>query len=288
VILSRGKVIRFQSFNACQELPVRVYWATTQDFKYSLDCHPEVELQLIQKGVGEYRINGARYSFRRNTLLIVRPKQVHKCLPKPHCRIEKVCLVFSWKLVEHGWPLSFVDSLPRLLQLSEAAATRVIMRLRNISDEIDKKDAYWGSAISGELVNLIILLHRNRRQQVQPSVCHPVVQEVIQFLDEHFKGPLSILELAKRFGLSPSRLAHVFKRDMKCGIKRYALERQMAEAKMLLEREQCPQARLVAELVGFHDYRLFHRHFKRVIGCTPSEHRRFQTRTSRSSVGVGD
>ena len=284
--MSREKVIEFQSFNACQKVAVRVYWATTNDFHYSLDCHPEVELQLIQKGVGEYRINGTRYPFRRNTLLIVRPKQVHQCLPNPHCRIEKVCLVFSWKLVEHGWPLSFVDGLPRLFQLSESAVTQVIMRLRNISDEIDKKDAYWGSVIPGELVNLIILLHRNRRQQVQPSICHPVVQEALQFLDEHFKEPLSIPELAKRFGLSPSRLSHVFKRAMKCGIKRYVLERQMAEAKMLLEREHCPQVRLVAESVGFDDYRLFHRHFTRVIGCTPSEHRRFQTRTPTSSVGL--
>ena len=285
--MSRGKVIKFQSFNACRELPVRIYFSTTRRFHYSLDRHPEVEFQLIQKGAGEYCINGTRYPFRRNTLLIIRPKETHQGLPSARCRVEKVCLVFSWKLIKCYLPEVVVDRLPRRVQLSEKTAMRVIMHMHNISEEICAKDENWRTVATRELINLVTLLVRYERAEPGRPVRHSRIRDVLAYIDGHFREQISLPELARRLHLSPSRLSHVFKREMGRGIKRYKLERQMAEAKMLLEREQCPPVRLVAESVGFKDCRLFLRHFKRLIGCTPSEHRKFQTRTPTSSVGVG-
>ena len=287
MILSRGKVIRFQSFNACRELPVRIYLSTTQDFHYSLDCHPEVEFQFVRRGKGAYFIAGVHCPYQQNSFLIIKPNEPHRGLPSSGCRVEKVCLVFTWQLVEDARCLSFLEKLPRLIQLQEPTATRILLMLHNIAREVDEKDEDWRDMVANNICNLLTLLHRSPGVEISRPASHPVVEKAESFINKHFKESISIQRLANKFHISPSRLSHLFKQDKGWGIAQYVLDRKLAAAKMLLERKPGRKLSIVAEAVGFRDYRLFHRHFTNLIGCTPSEYRIFQTRTPKSSVGVG-
>jgi len=159
--------------------------------------------------------------------------------------------------------------------------------LHNIDREIDEKAEAWRDMVTHEICNLIILLRRrNPETKIRRPIVYPVVDEAEAFINNHFKESISIQKLSKNFNISPSRLSHLFKKAKGWGIMQYVRDCKLAEAKMLLERDPWLRLKFIAESAGFPDYQIFHRHFKKLIGCTPSNYRLFQTRTPKSSVGA--
>jgi YesN/AraC family two-component response regulator len=58
------------------------------------------------------------------------------------------------------------------------------------------------------------------------------------------------------------------------GIKHYLLHRRILEAKRLIETKPYLKSGIVAEKVGFDNFFLFRRAFKRLTGVTAGEYRR--------------
>ena len=79
-------------------------------------------------------------------------------------------------------------------------------------------------------------------------------------------------QLADGVGLSSSRLAHLFRRDMGMSIQSYVIERrlQMAAMQVVQSHEQISQ---IAYSVGFRDVSNFNHAFKRRFGMSPREYR---------------
>ena len=98
------------------------------------------------------------------------------------------------------------------------------------------------------------------------------ITKVRTVLEEQYRDPPSIDQLADGVGLSSSRLAHLFRRDMGMSIQSYVIERRLQMAAMLVvqSHEQISQ---IAYSVGFGDVSNFNHAFKRRFGMSPREYR---------------
>jgi len=91
-------------------------------------------------------------------------------------------------------------------------------------------------------------------------------------LEEQYRDPPSIDQLAETVGLSASRLAHLFRREIGKSIQGYVIERRLLMAAMLIvqSHEQISQ---IAYSVGFGDVSNFNHSFKRRFGMSPRQYR---------------
>jgi AraC-like DNA-binding protein len=98
------------------------------------------------------------------------------------------------------------------------------------------------------------------------------IRRVASVLDEQYRDPPSIEQLADGVGLSGSRLAHLFRDETGASIQTYVVERRLFMAAMLIVQtdERISQ---IAYSVGFGDVSNFNHSFKRRFAMSPREYR---------------
>ena len=98
------------------------------------------------------------------------------------------------------------------------------------------------------------------------------IRRVITVLDEQYRDPPSLAQLAETVGLSSSRLAHLFRKEVGMAIQSYVVERRLLMAAMMVVQtdERISQ---IAYSVGFGDVSNFNHSFKRRFGMSPREYR---------------
>ena len=98
------------------------------------------------------------------------------------------------------------------------------------------------------------------------------IKKVITVLDQQFRDPPSLEQLADEVGLSASRLAHLFREEQGKSIQSYVQERRLMMAAMFIVQthERISQ---IAYSVGFGDVSNFNHAFKRRFAMSPRQYR---------------
>lgn len=98
------------------------------------------------------------------------------------------------------------------------------------------------------------------------------VRRIIDMLDLESHRCLHVGELAKRVGLGPSRLEHLFKTNARISIRDFIRERRLAAAAALLETTE-ERISVIGYQVGYRDASNFNHAFKRRFGVSPRTYR---------------
>lgn len=98
------------------------------------------------------------------------------------------------------------------------------------------------------------------------------IRRVVSLLDEQYRDPPVVVDLAAAVGLSASRLVHLFRKEVGMSIRSYVVERRLVMAALLIVQtdEQISQ---IAYSVGFGDVSNFNHSFKRRFAMSPREYR---------------
>jgi AraC family transcriptional regulator, arabinose operon regulatory protein len=98
------------------------------------------------------------------------------------------------------------------------------------------------------------------------------VRQALDYLRRNFAKPLSVAELARTAGLSPSHFSALFRAATGGGVVEYTKRLRMARARELLMTSSRDIGD-IAEAVGYTDAFYFSRQFRTVHGCSPSDYR---------------
>jgi AraC family transcriptional regulator of arabinose operon len=98
------------------------------------------------------------------------------------------------------------------------------------------------------------------------------VKRTKSVLDQEYRNPPAIEQLAEGVGLSASRLAHLFRDETGMSIQSYIVERRLFMAAMLIVQSD-EQISQIAYRVGFGDVSNFNHSFKRRFAMSPREYR---------------
>lgn len=126
------------------------------------------------------------------------------------------------------------------------------------------------SAAAGRIARLLAA-----RATEEPPPIDRRVQAVVDALQRDSIGNVSLVELAAGVGLSESRLAHLFRRDVGVPMRQYRLSLRMVEAMTLISRGSSLTE--AAHRAGFSDSAHFCRISRRMFGSAPSDLPEFDT-----------
>jgi len=99
-----------------------------------------------------------------------------------------------------------------------------------------------------------------------------LLNQVIQFVDQHITGDLDLGIVAARFNRSPGYISTMFKRHDDGGFNAYVNGKRIEIAKRLLQ-DQGVSVQEVAEACGYYNAKYFSVVFKKYVGKTPREYR---------------
>ncbi|MDD3927639.1 MAG: AraC family transcriptional regulator [bacterium] len=239
----------------------------------SLRYHKEVELQFIKKGQGAYFIQDQNYAFKKNSLIIILPYEVHRLIAHPGLYIEKWLALFPETMLDED---SKLTDLPRHICLAEDAAADLGFVFANIDNERKHRHPFWQDIIKTDLKKLIFLLRRNGAQTndnpLEPE--NQLIKEIVKYIEMNFVEDLTLNSLSDRFALSPTYLSYLFKKCTGLNLRHYVIQRRIMEAQKLLENDSMLKISSIPQIVGFHDFTVFNRNFRQITGLTPSAYRK--------------
>lgn len=142
------------------------------------------------------------------------------------------------------------------------------LRLR-VSDFLLKPidfDAF-GEVIEGIVKKVL----ENPMRQV---VLSDTLKKIIDYVNENLSNDdMRLTLLAENMNMNPNYISQLFKKELGCGYHAYLNQARVEKAKKYLKQTSEPIT-VVAELVGFSDYRIFTKIFKGIVGVTPSQFRK--------------
>lgn len=100
-----------------------------------------------------------------------------------------------------------------------------------------------------------------------------VITGITRYIQEHLAEDISLTVLAEKFHLNSQYISQLFKNEIGVGFLAYLTNVRMEKAKKLLISTSMSIAE-VSDRVGYGDYRVFTKVFKKTEGITPSQYRR--------------
>lgn len=97
-------------------------------------------------------------------------------------------------------------------------------------------------------------------------------RKVQEYIRRHYSQDLTLSLLAEQVNMAPTSLCHVFKQTTGMRVYDYITETRINQAARLLL-ETTLEVKAIVYMCGFNTQTNFNRHFKRLMGCTPTEYR---------------
>lgn len=177
--------------------------------------------------------------------------------------------------------ISFSDSLEISSLLSEVIDIKVIgpldISLISLLEKIISKlsleslDYKDKTCIYGAFLMLLseITVASNAKHGVSREKDH-IITKCIKFIDDNIDKKLTLRQMSKKIGVSPSTLSHVFKQDIGISIHKYISEKRLTLARRLIEQDKNP-TKIFLEC-GYSDYSSFYKAYLKMFGSPPSKH----------------
>lgn len=250
--------------------------------KFNMHLHDFYELFYFLKGDVTYHIEGQAYELEENTLLIINNTELHKPIFNRDVPYERIIIHFF------PWVLSKYD--PYNFNLLECFENRKEANHNEISDNDKKIYNYFKKIIEyahqkseeSEImietlfIQLLILINKRftkKKENESESIKYNErMLEIIKYINDHIKEPLSLDSLSDNFHLNKSYLSHIFKKHAGVSIIRYIRYKKIMSAKrLLLDDNSCSE---VCSKLNFGDYSTFFRSFRKEVGVSPKDYQK--------------
>lgn len=154
------------------------------------------------------------------------------------------------------------------------ARLRWLARLASLEHEL-RSQALGSYAAAQALLELVLIdvvrAIRPSLGAVSPQSC-PVLVSVFRFIDQRFRFPIGLADVAKAVARSPSYLTDLVRRETGRTVLQWIIERRMAEARRLLLASDA-RVKTIGQTVGYDDAGHFIRLFSRLHNLTPQQWR---------------
>lgn len=110
---------------------------------------------------------------------------------------------------------------------------------------------------------------------------HPAVEKVKAFVRENYTKKIALSEIARAVGVSRNYLSHLFKRHCGVTVTEFIHRTRMGRAEKLLENGGRTVSE-IAYMVGYQNYRDFHRNFVKYEKTSPKKYRQHRALTRKA------
>lgn len=209
---------------------------------------------------------------------------------------EMYSMAFDEQLFAPGFPQSNAYKFLESLQVKAAVPAGNSVRLqvtlsrsqRRLMESLleclirqQQEDCPPGlSAAPSLTASIIYVLAQSYYQQPQNTgeldelaIYNSTLLQCVAYIDQHFREPISLTDLAKRFGLSRSSFCSVFPQFTGMPLRKYIASKRIKEAQTLIRSHPNKPLSLIAAEVGYNDDSTFYRNFLQITGLAPGKYR---------------
>lgn len=249
-------------------------------------CHDYYELYIHLRG-GEYMgVDNQLFALKPNQVFILPPFCMHglSCTDEMH-DYERAYLNLSPEVMRvlgcdqidlNHFFRTYASRGVCTYQLSDADAEKYVTWIRQIQEnqasDADIFDRFRNYSLMMSLLNLLCRTMRETDPVEGETLGNSIIQEILEYINNHYTQPILIKNLARSFGVSMSWLSHEFVRFTNRSIYDYVLYRRV----MFARQQMLGSASLndIAYQCGFNDYSNFLRSFGKIVGMSPSQYRK--------------
>jgi AraC-like DNA-binding protein len=259
-------------------------WVTGTKFHHQ----PGVEIHVTQEGAGTLVIGSqvipqaprsvvvfrgavphqmiSKSSYKRTVILLDTSENQSTTLPMLHSLID-----FSW--IPKDSCLSF--------SLDPVQYQRIEEMCSALRHELSSQDIGWERMALMQVLQITVFLQRSLKE-TKPSAAQnthvlkrksSIVRECSDYIIQNLGEELALKNIAKKFSVSEEYLTRSFTKEMGISYYQYVLLQRIAEGKRLLREASDVSISEIAYLIGFPTASHFSKHFKTLMGETPSAFR---------------
>ena len=257
------------------------YFSSRDIVRKDIHFHNEYELIYVIRGCVKVTAGDTCYTASENHLILISNLEQHS-VRNPGTVYERYCVTLDVaktdRYIGHPRLLSLLKNHPKGFPHVLDATPFQDAALRIFQNMIRYKDSdFANELIVACITELLALLCTYYPTQFSPhaSASEDKILKVQQYIDQHYKDPLKMDDLAKQFFISNCYLSHKFKELTGLSPKQYLSSVRLKNASVLLLNSDFSVSE-IAETVGFPDHSNFIRSFKKIYGVLPKDFRRHQ------------
>lgn len=268
----------YKVFREVNELGIRLAYNTVPGGYRPLHWHEAIEILFPLNGDADITIEGKKYRLLERQLIVINSSKVHSTFSYTKTHMF-VCIQISTKLIQkymadidlyqiHCVPEEITDEqMPHYQKLCQMVEN--LTRLY-----IEDAPAYM---LESEGIILQMLAHILRYFSVSAAprsdsanmLTMERLREIITYVDEHYKEPITLQEVADLLGIGKEYFCRFFKKNMGMSFLNYLNEVRVSHIYQDIQNSDAPIAEII-EANGFSNQKLFNKTFKELYGCTPS------------------
>ena len=244
--------------------------------------HDFFELYCLLSDSFIYHVEDNRYDLKPGSLILVQPGETHwPEFEGPPREIERIVLWLNPQFIS-----SLSIFLPQTLGtigqnlqdehliVPEAKTYQVILSLLySLLYEKNRADAdslYLCHLILSQLlIHISRVLNQRTRPSEEPGTRYTEIMRVHEYINSHFREPLSVADLAQRFFMDKNTMTRQFKRIVGMTPGDYIRRKRLESANTLIRQGYGVQH--AGYVSGFTDYSAFFRAFRKQYGFSPSD-----------------
>lgn len=249
------------------------------DMNFPEHFHEEMELFMVTEGAVEVNVMGKKQTLTAGDCAVIFPEQIHSY--KPACESRSYILIFGSSFMG-SYRRSIQTQIPdspflehkvlsedvklafeRICQISGHGNNQIT---ETIADPMMVSSA-WIQVILALIMPVLKLQERKENENMG------ITGELIQYIMEHYREPLTLELLAQKLHINKYYLSHVFSDKLRTSFPQYLNQIRLDHA--LYEMRNTEQAiGRIWEEAGFNSQRSFNRVFRENVGMTPKEYRK--------------
>ncbi|MGI6265100.1 MAG: helix-turn-helix domain-containing protein [Acutalibacteraceae bacterium] len=257
------------------------------DSRVGPHTHHTLELSRIQSGRGEYRVGKAVYPVGPGDMVLFNNMESHGMWNTGDEILVNVALEFEPRFIWSDPILSedqallamFFDrsrNFSHKLDRDNPLFADVSRQFDMIREEFDRRLPAHPAVIKARLVGLLSDLLRHfdlvRPAGERSASPHPDMEQVLNYVSEHFAEPLSLDDLAAIMHVTPSYFCRLFRAANGLSPKEYIVKMRVIEATQRLKYSDADVLD-IAQACGFNSLSNFYSAFKRITGKSPAQYR---------------
>lgn len=263
------------------------YRITTTNVQPPFHTHSKYEIYYFHSGKSKYLLGNACIDLVPGDLIIMNGMAEHGPIMDAEQPYVRTTVLFDGAYIK---PLlkepGAVDLLKPFEELGNAHWRLEGPLKEEAEDILARIDRFYGkpglvayNRLKTAFVDLLLFIYERGQQPLQTN--RPVekeknVQNIIAFIEQNYTENLTLELLEEKLHLSRFYLMRIFKERTGMTVFEYINERRINQAKILFLLDKKKSVTDVCYQVGFKHPAHFSRNFKRLVGLTPEQYRKFR------------
>lgn len=223
-------------------------------------------------GQGYLKYGGQEYRLTRGTAAIIQCRE-HQFYQTDSEEWEFFYIHFSGASADKYYQM-LKEQGAAFLEISDPV--RFLDLLKELERWVGESGAISDIRIANCMENLFteLLVDRMNPWKDEALVVHrKAIQEIQQYIREHYQEPLTVDEMAERSSMSKYYFMRIFKKIVGMSPYEYLKCCRINESKRLLKETDYPVSQ-IADMTGYGNVNIYIQNFKQCVGTTPLKYRK--------------